>query len=317
VDKAIDPALARKLVLDELFDLSLYEALRGIATGDLQRVLAQLIPIERRHIAFWQDFFGLAPEKLDRLRRIKLALIVATCRVFGAPAIHLALEAIEVYGVRKYLRIWSAYDGTPLESAVRGILEDEFEHEDAVVTGEATLHIRPERVRNIFLGLNDGLVEVLGAVSGFFGAFGDPATVLIAGTTTAVAGSLSMAAGAFVATSSESEVRETEVARRRFLGEAATQESRETPLGSAALVGSSYLAGTLVPMLPIAIGAHSALPSVLAAGVVIIAVSMILAFLSGMNLRRRVITNLVIVAAAAAITYGIGIATQRLWGIAA
>jgi VIT1/CCC1 family predicted Fe2+/Mn2+ transporter len=126
-----------------------------------------------------------------------------------------------------------------------------------------------------------------------------------------------MAAGAFVATSSETEVRETELARRRFLGEgAAAQEAPESPLGSGALVGVSYLAGALVPMLPIAVGAHSALPSVLGAALVIVAVSIILAFLSGMNIRRRVFTNLVIVAAAAAITYGIGIATKAVWGIA-
>ena len=39
--------------------------------------------------------------------------------------------------------------------------------------------------------MNDGLVEILGAVSGFFAAFGDAITVLIAASTTAVAGSLS------------------------------------------------------------------------------------------------------------------------------
>ena len=243
---------------------------------------------------------------------------MGVCRLFGAPAIHLVLEGIEVYGVRKYLKIWDIARAARSSPALRGILRDEFEHEDAVVTGDDERRINPERIRNIFLGLNDGLVEILGAVSGFFGAFGDPATVLIAGTTTAVAGSLSMAAGAFVATSSESEVRETELARRRFLGEAAAaQDAPESPLGSAALVGVSYLAGALVPMLPIAVGAHSALPSVLGAGVVIVAVSMILAFLSGMNIRRRVLTNLVIIAAAAAITYGIGIATKLVWGIAA
>jgi VIT1/CCC1 family predicted Fe2+/Mn2+ transporter len=51
--------------------------------------------------------------------------------------------------------------------------------------------------------LNDGLVEILGAVSGFFGAFGDAVTVLIAALTIAVAGSLSMAAGAYGAISRE------------------------------------------------------------------------------------------------------------------
>jgi hypothetical protein len=29
------------------------------------------------------------------------------CRLFGDPAIHLILEAIEVYGIRKYLSIWN------------------------------------------------------------------------------------------------------------------------------------------------------------------------------------------------------------------
>jgi len=317
--KPIEPALARALVLDELFDLALYEALRDVApAGPLRSVLDRMIPIERRHIEFWQEFLGLRLTTLDLGRRVKLALYVGVCRLFGAPAIHLVLEAIEVYGVRKYLAIWEIHQGSPVEPGLRGILRDEFEHEDAVVTGDDEHRINPERIRNIFLGLNDGLVEIVGAVSGFFGAFGDPATVLIAGSTTAVAGALSMAAGAFVASSSESEVRETELARQRFLGEAtAARGVPEPPLLSALLVGASYLAGALVPMLPIAVGARSALPSVIGAGAVIIAVSMILAFLSGMNIRRRVLMNLGILAAAAAITYGIGIATKLVFGIAA
>ena len=315
----IEPALARALVLDELFDLALYEALRDVApAGPLRSVLDRMIPIERRHVKFWQDYFDLRLTSLGAIRRIKLALYVGMCRLFGAPAIHLVLEAIEVYGVRKYLKIWDIAVGTPLEPGLRGILRDEFEHEDAVVTGDDERRINPERIRNIFLGLNDGLVEIVGAVSGFFGAFGDPATVLIAGSTTAVAGALSMAAGAFVASSSESEVRGTELARQRFLGEAAAPDHvPESPLLSAALVGASYLAGALVPMLPIVLGAHSALPSVIGAGAVIVAVSTILAFLSGMKIRRRVLTNLVILAAAAAITYGIGLATKAVFGIAA
>ena len=317
--KPIEPALARALVLDELFDLALYQALRDVAPpGPLQSVLDRMIPIERKHVAFWQEFLGLRLTMLDLQRRLKLALYVAVCRLFGAPAIHLVLEAIEVYGVRKYLKIWDIAVGTPLESGLRAILRDEFEHEDAVVTGHDERRINPENVRNIFLGLNDGLVEIVGAVSGFFGAFGDPTTVLIAGSTTAVAGALSMAAGAFVATSSESEVRTTELARRRFLGEAAAaQEALESPLAAGSLVGVSYLAGALVPMLPIVLGARGAMASVLGAGVVIIAVSMILAFLSGMNIRRRVIMNLVVLATAAAISYGIGLAANAIWGIPA
>src|SRR5947207_2241916 len=172
-----DAKLARRLVLDELFDLSLYTALRDVARGDLVRTLDELIPVETRHVTFWQGFFGLELAKLDAGRRLKLAVIVGACRLFGAPAIHLVLEAIEVHGVRKYLTVWRRYADGPLGGAVREVLEDEFKHEDAVVTGEAARRINPQRVRDIFLGLNDGLVEILGAVSGFFGAFGDAVPV--------------------------------------------------------------------------------------------------------------------------------------------
>ncbi len=311
-----DVALARRLILDELFDLSLYRALRSVARGRQREVLDELIPVETRHFAFWQDFFRLKLAALDLRRRLKLAVLVAICRVFGAPAIHLVLEAIEVFGVRKYLAVWTRYADTPLGPAVRGILEDEFRHEDTVVTGQSERTINPERVRNIFLGLNDGLVEILGAVSGFFGAFGDAVTVLIASATVAVAGALSMAAGAYVGASSEAELRAMEAARQRFLGEPpASGETAESPLGSALIVGVSYLAGTLVPVFPVLFGARTVLPTALAAGGTIIAVSALLAFLSGMNLKRRLLINLVIIVAAVGVTYAIGVATKALFGI--
>ena len=183
-------------------------------------MLTELIRVEETHVNFWQQFFETSLRKLDLPRRLKLRLIVWSCRLFGAPAIHLMLEAIEVYGVRKYLSIWKMYKDRPLGSAVKAILIDEFKHEDIIVSQMTERKINPERIRNIFLGLNDGLVEILGAVSGFFGAFGSATMVLIAGSTTAVAGSLSMAAGIYVAISSEREITATETDKKRFLGTA-------------------------------------------------------------------------------------------------
>lgn len=313
---AMDARLGRRLVLDELFDLSLYRALRDMAPGHLGTVLDQLIPIETRHYEFWQSFFGITLTRLDLSRRAKLALMVGVARLFGAAAIHLILEAIEVFGVRKYLAVWRRYEGGPLGQAVREVLEDEFRHEDAVVTADAARQINPQRVRDIFLGLNDGLVEILGAVSGFFGAFADPTTVLIAGMMVSVAGALSMGAGAFLAASSEGEVRDTEARKRRFLGQAeAAGEAEDTPLASGTRVGLSYVIGAVVPLLPVLFGARTLLPSILVAGGVIVLVSAILAFLSGMDMRRRILMNLGIVAAAVAVSYLIGLIAQSVWGI--
>jgi len=314
---AADAALGRQLVLDEIFDLSLYQSLRQVASGRLRAILDELIQVETRHVAFWQRFFGLEDlTALDGPRWWKLRAMVAVCRVFGAGAIHVVLEAIEVHGVRKYLRVWNRYKDGPLGSAVREILLDEFQHEDMVVTGDAERHINPDKVRNVFLGLNDGLVEILGAVSGFFAAFRSPRAVLAAGFTVAVAGAMSMAAGAYIGAGSEAEVRATETERRRFLGETVTSDTPESPLASALVVGIGYFAGALVPVLPVLFGAAGMLPTVLTAGSMIVLVSGVVAFISGMDVRRRIAMNVVITAIAVGVTYAIGLLAKSILGVA-
>ena len=311
-----DPQLAKTLVLDELFDLSLYKALRQVTQPDVHHTLDELIAVEAGHLAFWKHFFSLALDELNLGRRLKLSLIMFVCKLFGSTAVHLVLEAIEVHGVRKYLALWSEYQGQPLGEALRGILMDEFKHEDVLVTALTDRKINAEKIRNIFLGLNDGLVEILGAVSGFFGAFGETTMVLIAASTTAVAGALSMAAGAFLALSSEKEVKTTEIAKKIFLGEASgVVPMEESPIGSALVVGTAYIAGAIVPVLPVIFGATSALFSVLTAGLMVIVVSTILSFLSGMDVTRRILLNLAMITIAVSVTYGIGVFAKHLWGI--
>ncbi|BCA55902.1 membrane protein of unknown function [Nitrospira sp. KM1] len=312
-----DLHLARTLVLDELFDLSLYRQLKAM-TGDcdVQDTLDKLVAVEEEHLRFWQDFFGLHTDRLDIGRRLKLRLLIFVCRLFGTGAIHLILEAIEVHGVRKYLTLWQAYKKEPLGEALRGILTDEFKHEDVMVTTLTERKISAEQIRNIFLGLNDGVVEILGAVSGFFGAFGNPTTVLIAACTTAVAGAFSMAAGAFLALNSEKEVKSTDLAKKIFLGEEPEQAiMEESPVVSGAVVGTAYIIGATVPVLPVLFGATNAVLSVATAGIMVVVVSTLLSFLSGMNVTRRILLNLVILTVAVGVSYSIGLLAQRFWGI--
>jgi len=86
-----------------------------------------------------------------------------------------------------------------------------------------------------------------------------------------------------------------------------TGSKRETTTGQT----GNYV----VPLLPVLFGAQGALPSVLMAGVMIVVVSMLLAFLSGMDVKRRIVMNVVIIAAAVGITYLIGKAVNAVWGI--
>ncbi|HUE38145.1 MAG TPA: VIT1/CCC1 transporter family protein [Candidatus Binatia bacterium] len=314
-----DPRVAERLILDELFDLTLYRELRKHAGVETRQTLDDLIPIESRHFAFWQEFFGMRRGRLDLGRRVKLRFLALVARLLGSVGIEMILEAIEVYGIRKYLSVWDTYRDGPLGAAVREVLDDEFRHEDEVVTQLKDRRINPERIRDIFLGLNDGLVEILGAVSGFFAAFASPITVLLAALTTAIAGAFSMAAGAYVATSSQQEVERTEERRNAFLSSQprAAGGAGESALASAVAVGVSYLAGAVVPVLPVVLGAKTILVPAVVGGSIAVVVSLVLAFLSGMDVRRRVLTNLAIVAAAVAVTYLSGLLLRSVFGIVA
>jgi vacuolar iron transporter family protein len=138
----------------------------------------------------------------------------------------------------------------------------------------------------------------------------------MASATVAVAGGFSMTAGAYVAGSSEREVQRIEAGKQAFLGKTAASVTSGSSLRDAVLVGVSYLLGALVPVLPVLLGARTVVVSLVAGGVVTVLVSAALAFLSGMNLRRRLITNVVILASAVALTYAIGLAARSLLGIA-
>jgi len=73
--------------------------------------------------------------------------------------------------------------------------------------------------------------------------------------------------------------------------------------------------GALVPVLPVAIGARSIAVPILTGLLATGAVSAMLAFLSGMRVGRRLMTNIAILGAAVAVTYLIGLAAKAIWGI--
>ena len=76
-------------------------------------------------------------------------------------------------------------------------------------------------------------------------------------------------------------------------------------------MGLSYLAGALVPILPVLLGAKSVFISVAAGALTIVVISFIVAFISGMNVKKRVFVNLAIVAIAVVITYSLGTVVKK------
>ena len=82
-------------------------------------------------------------------------------------------------------------------------------------------------IREVVFGANDGLISSLALVSGMAGATPNRSTILIAGLAGVVAGTVSMALGAFVSTKSVREFQESEEQRERYEIEHVPELERE------------------------------------------------------------------------------------------
>jgi VIT1/CCC1 family predicted Fe2+/Mn2+ transporter/rubrerythrin len=82
-------------------------------------------------------------------------------------------------------------------------------------------------VRDVIFGANDGLVSILALLAGVYGAATEGRLILIAGVAGAVAGAISMGAGAYVSSKSEQEVTEKENQRKGIRKKQSPEEERE------------------------------------------------------------------------------------------
>ena len=82
-------------------------------------------------------------------------------------------------------------------------------------------------VRDVVFGANDGLVSILALVAGVYGAITDSHLILVAGLAGAVAGALSMGAGAYLSSKSEQEVTQRESRRKGIRRKRTPDEERE------------------------------------------------------------------------------------------
>jgi VIT1/CCC1 family predicted Fe2+/Mn2+ transporter/rubrerythrin len=82
-------------------------------------------------------------------------------------------------------------------------------------------------VRDVIFGANDGLVSILALVAGVYGALTESHPILIAGIAGAVAGAISMGAGAYLSAKSEKEVTEKESDRKGIKRKGTPEEEKE------------------------------------------------------------------------------------------
>jgi VIT1/CCC1 family predicted Fe2+/Mn2+ transporter/rubrerythrin len=215
----------------------IYEALAGIASdAHVKRRLTALAETERRHADAWAALLGTRDGMpTDHRPRLAARMLATLARVAGiGPALALA-GAAEGQVVRSYLSQVSTVADERAQGVLRRVLPEELDHQSPEdVTGDPTTSRRSaekdadgesesddeewhgsgiESIRNVIYGVNDGLTATLGVLAGVGGATVNPRVVLIGGLSAMVASGVSMAGGAYLASKSQREVFEGQLAR--------------------------------------------------------------------------------------------------------
>lgn len=188
--------------------LSYSELARHSRDPEIAKLLKRIAGMEKRHAHFWEEVLSRRGVTLPavRPRRWRLFLLRQLQRWVNPVLLVSALELGETSAVEDYHRVWQSDLLEPDErQTLQTIILDELEHESAF--RKQTQASGFNNVRDFVLGMNDGLVEILGAVTGLSAAYaGKPLLVAVSGLIVGIAGAMSMGIGAFISVRSQRQV---------------------------------------------------------------------------------------------------------------
>ncbi|ASJ17302.1 rubrerythrin family protein [Thermococcus chitonophagus] len=207
---------------DEYSDSVLYAELAKFEKDPkIKQEFLRLSRIEAKHAKFWHDFLvkrGIKPGR-PKVRRVTIFVVKILRKLLGPGVVASLLEMGENSAIQKYFKFlnehFSEFSSEEMET-LKSIILDELEHEKFFYESKKKFHV--ENIRDFVLGMNDGLVEILGAVTGLSAVYPySPRLVGISGLIVGVAGALSMAIGALISVRSQRQVSESIRERTKVL----------------------------------------------------------------------------------------------------
>ncbi len=223
-------ALARDFYRDEIRDHVTYLTLAGRERDvRLRELLGRVASMELDHAGFWKTFLETRGAEVPaaRLSRVRLWLLKILQRLVNPKFLVSALELGETSAYQNYFRCLKSASLEERERAhLARIILDELEHE--LTFRKEAERLGGQHVRDYVLGMNDGLVEILGAVTGLSAVYaGQPLIVAVSGLVVGIAGALSMGIGAYISVRSQRQVNEGNRTRMEVLFDVAPQRAVE------------------------------------------------------------------------------------------
>lgn len=225
-EKVLPPEL-RKLIeeiqCDEITEYEIYSSLAHKEKDkEKAKLLQQIANDELRHYNYWKEWTGkdIKPSKTKKIFYLTLAKIMPQSFVLKL------MERGEELSQSRYEYVASKLPETA------HIIEEERDHETKLLDliEEDIL----KYISSVVLGMNDALVEMIGALAGMSQAIKDSGVIAMAAFLTGFAASLSMAAAEYLSTREEVEA----------------GDGHKSPLKAAIVTGVSYILVVAILVLP-------------------------------------------------------------------
>lgn len=182
-----------QFALNEYRDYITYRELAKTETVPaFKKILETLVEHEMEDYRFWLPYCS---KREHRISGFEVWCLKVMRRLLGLTFTAKFLEGNERDAIRNYTAFLKDADDA-MRTRIEHILHHEKMHEKELIG-----QIREERVNflsSIVLGVNDGLIELTGALVGFAFALQNHVSVVLLGTVTGIAASLSMAASAYM-----------------------------------------------------------------------------------------------------------------------
>ncbi len=314
MSKAHRTALIRRLFIGEFVDYEVFSRLsRSEMDSELKVLLGRLARMEKAHMGIWARMAGGTEPSLGLyswIAMLKVYAFLGARKLLGVAFVVMLLGRGEMEALERYTEaiehaVLSTSDKKLLDMIIADEKYNEADIKDKIKEYKGQLNY----IRSIVFGLNDGLVEILAAVSGIAVVATSGTVVVIAGIIIGVSGTLSMAGGSYLSSKSHNLVEDLD---------ASADGKGTTPLHEAAYTGVYYFLGSLVSILPFMaglVGFTGILVAVLLVSLVLTTVSTIVAVVSGTSIRRRVLEMLGISLGAVAVTILLGGIARTYFGV--
>lgn len=302
-----------KLFLDELRDYHLYKELAEREKDKtLKSVLENMIKTEKKHMDLWAEAAGIEKPYKKRpsgISLFKLYLYLGARRTLGLPFTLTLLSRNELNNLNRYENLTKGREVSD-KDRVRFLSITSDERKNAVKIRSILDNYggNLNNIRSIMLGLNDGLVEVLAAVSGIAVIANSPLVVALSGMIIGISGTLSMAGGVYISSKSHGLISSDKT----------ESDSSTSPNKQALYTGVFYLGGAISVVLPFIFGMsgfEGIAASLIISCAILVFASTAVAILSSTSITKRISETILISLGAVAITVALGALLRFYFGI--